>query len=85
MRTIFSLIIGLVVGVSLIALGVSIFGYGLGQPITCRQSPSGKGGCGNLPLIIRVFVAVTGLVTLVGAIIYAVRVWEGAASEISVD
>lgn len=84
MRTVLGLIIALVVGVSLNALGVSIIMYGLAQPINC-QGYSNRSACGNLPLIVGVFMTLAGLVTLGGAIIYAVIVREQPDSELADD
>jgi hypothetical protein len=84
MKILLALIITSAVGVSLIALGVSIFMYGLRQPIVCRNY-AGRGGCGNLPLVLGVFITFTGVATLSGAIIYAVKVKEGLDGEVSND
>ena len=84
MKTVFGLIIGLVVGVSLVALGVLVFTYGLAQPINC-QGYSNRSACGNFPLFAGVFVTLAGLVTVGGAIIYALRVWEHSDSEVADD
>lgn len=80
MRLLLALIIALAIGVTLVAIGVWIFAYGLGEPIICRNY-AGRGACGNFPLIIGVFITLAGLTTLSGAIIYAVRVREGSDEE----
>ena len=80
MRTLFALTVGLAVGVSLVVVGVLVFEFGLGQPIICHGGRPGQTECGNLPLVVSVFVILAGLVTVIGAIIYAVRVWEGSDS-----
>lgn len=84
MRTLFGLIIGLVVGVILIALGVSIFAYGLGQPIECGNYTN-RAYCGNFPMIVGVFITLAGIVTLPAVIVYAVKVREGSDSELPGD
>ena len=86
MRTIFGLTIALAVGISLTALGVTTFLYGLGQPIGCRTSNVPyRGGCGNLPEVAGAFMIMGGLVTVVGSIAYAMRVWEHSDSELEDD
>lgn len=80
MRNLFALLIGLGVGLGLIALGVSIFTYGLGQPINC-QGYTNRSACGNLLLIVGVFITLAGLVTTSGTVIYAIKVQEHSVED----
>lgn len=78
------MITGLALGLSLIVLGISVFRYGMGQPIYCEGGAFG-GGCGNIPEVIGLVTTLAGLATTSGAIIYGVKVWEGSDSGLEED
>jgi hypothetical protein len=84
MRTVFALIVGVAVGISLMALGVSIIVVGLGQPLSCGGAGN-RSYCGNLPEFVGAFIVVAGVATFGGAIIYAVRAGEHSDSEFADD